>query len=203
MRLFYRPVKPFSVTQYFGENKACVDLNTGTKTIYCDGLNPPAGYKSVYSMMKGHNGLDLSAKRWQPVYAAREGVVNEVSTEEARGLGIGLFHDFGVNGCWRTRYWHLAALEVHIGDKVSTGQLIGYADNTGYSSGDHLHFEVKRVSPDDMDIYNYDNGYFGAVDPCPLLFSDYAVDVNLLRKSIELASSMLQKIIDSMRALRT
>lgn len=201
-KLFYWPVNPARINQGFGDNYGCIDNATSTKVIACDGQNPPAGYRSVYSMMKGHNGLDLDAKRWQPVYAAREGRVTEVETEPARGLGVGIDHDFGALGRWKTRYWHFIALDVNRGDWVWTGQLIGYADNTGFSAGDHLHFEVKRLNPDGSNT-NQSNGYFGAEDPAPLMFDEFAPNVNKARLAIERLALALEALIDRMRTVRT
>lgn len=201
-KLFYWPVSPVRITQHFGENKACVDIATGTKTITCDGLNPPPGYKSVYSQMKGHNALDLEARRWQPVYAAREGFVREVETEPSRGLGVGIEHDFGPLGRYKTRYWHLIALNVHYGDYVSTGELIGYADSTGFSSGDHLHFEVKKLNTDGSNA-DQDNGYFGATDPLPRMFANAAYKANLMRQLIEVLTVYIDALSDRMRSIKT
>lgn len=221
-KYFYHPLKINRINQSFGQNLACVDNATGTKTIYCDGHNPPKGYRSVYSQMLGHNGIDYFATRWTQVYASREGTVIEVETEEARGLGIGILHEFKIDPYtreeltkeqvrarekagldvetvyYKTRYWHLIAMDVHIGDKVWTGSLIGYADNTGYSSGDHLHFEIKRTDRRGNTLDN-NNGYFGAVDPLPLMFDDCAVDINLARKAIELAAQAVDKLADKLR----
>lgn len=201
-RRFYWPISPVRISQHFGENKACVDVATGKKTITCDGLNPPPGYKSVYSMMKGHNGFDLHALRWQDCYAAREGVVIEKETELSRGLGLGILHGPYEGKYYKTRYWHLIGMEVDVGDRVWTGQLIGYCDNTGYSSGDHLHFEIKECDRFGNTLNN-DNGFFGAIDPQPLMFDTPAVEVNKFRFIIESAAAVLQKIIDRMRATRT
>lgn len=167
--------------------------------------------------MRGHNGLDYHALRWTQIYAAREGEVVEVETEQERGLGIGILHKFYVDTAtgqeltvsqaksrphkvvyYKTRYWHLIAMDVHIGDRVWTGSLIGYADSTGYSSGDHLHFEVKETDSRGNTINN-NNGFFGAVDPLPLMYDDFARDVNLLRLSLEKAASMLDAISDKLR----
>lgn len=201
-RLFYQPVSPWIVTQRFGANQVCIDNATGKQIIACDGLNPPPGFKSVYSMMKGHNALDLMAKRWQPVYAAREGVVSEVETEPSRGLGVAITHDFGAQGRFKTRYWHFIALDVHMGDQVSTGQLIGYADSTGYSTGDHLHFEVKPLNPDGSNMFA-DNGFFGAVDPTPYMIDGFALKASLMRQAIELLSRYLDALTDKLRTLKT
>lgn len=182
MRFLKRPLRQWYVNQKFGENNACVDLATGKNTILCDGLHPPAGYKSVYSQMKGHNALDLMAITGTEVYSAHDGIVEEVENDPARGLGLGIvsFDKFPIvetgNTCVKTRYWHLKSFAVKKGDLIKAGQIIGYANNTGYSAGSHLHFELKPVTYRLKDgkisfLKNtlQDNGYFGAIDPSPYL----------------------------------
>jgi hypothetical protein len=70
------------------------------------------------------------------------------------------------------------SFNVKLGDYVRKGDFIGLADNTGFSSGDHVHFELKPVSfttpvnkTKDSDLTNtlQTNGYYGAVDPYPYL----------------------------------
>src|SRR3990167_8804452 len=153
----YKPVTPFAISQNFGENLACIDLST-SKVISKVGATCPVGYVDLYesSGLKGHQALDIPTNSWQPVYAAHEGFVEELEADPKRGLGIGIVsnfvYDFIVspyndNGVWnaKTRYWHLAAFNIVKGQKVREGQLIGWADSTGYSSGNHLHFELKPV----------------------------------------------------------
>lgn len=201
-KLFYQPISPYVVGQKFGDNKVCIDNATSTNYISCDGHNPPAGYRSIYSQMDGHNGNDIPSRRWKPVYAAREGMVIEVETELERGLGVGIRHNFGKESIWKTRYWHFIASVVELGQEVSTGQMIGYVDSTGYSTGDHLHFEVKRLNPDGSNMHP-NNGYFGAEDPEPLLFDIPAVKVNSLRLWIEKIAATLESLVDTMRESRT
>ena len=44
----------------------------------------------------------------------------------------------------KTIYWHLIKeIPVKVGQKVQAGDVVGYADNTGFSTGDHLHFGLK------------------------------------------------------------
>lgn len=199
MKFLYQPIKPFVINQRFGEDKACLATDPNTKPAYISKETTatcPVGYKSMYSMMKGHNGVDLNAYRWQPVYCAQIGRVDEVSTEEARGLGVGV-RTQAPDGRWfRHRYWHFIALDVENGDELKTGDLIGYADSTGYSSGDHLHFEVKEVDKDGR-VLNQNNGYFGAIDPLPLMEEKFALDIKGIVSTLNLIREKLAVLTDS------
>lgn len=199
MKFLYQPVKPFFINQAFGEDKSCIDLVTGKVTTKPNDATCPPGTKSVYSQMKGHNGLDLQAYRWQPIYCAQSGRVDEVCTEIERGLGVGV-RTLAPNGKWyRHRYWHLIALDVESGDELKTGDLIGYADSTGYSSGDHLHFELKEVDKDGR-VLNHDNGYFGAIDPLPYMEPIYALDIKgIVAKIAEITAKLADMLADWLR----
>ena len=184
IKFISHPVKPWKINQLFNENRSCIDLATNSKVITCDGHNPPAGYKSVYSQIKGHQGLDLRAKRGQAVHSVQDGVVVEVVSEEARGVGIGIITDrkfycteTGKDEYFKMRYWHHLVNLRKLGDKVFIGDVIALADNTGYSSGDHLHFEMKPVKYLKNGGYVnvlQSNGYFGAVDPLPYMQDRFA-----------------------------
>ena len=186
-KFLFKPLDKWNITQGFYENRACVDLATGTKTITCDGNNPPAGYKSVYKT--GHGGLDLKANTGDMIYSAQDGIVEEWVAEKARGIGLGIIttqkfycDETGKDEYWKIRYWHQCANLVKLGDKVSIGQPIAIADNTGYSSGSHLHFETKPVKV----VFNKDgsikkttnilqsNGYYGSVNPQPYILDNFA-----------------------------
>ena len=210
MKFLFQPVKPWRVFQGFGENGACIDIATGKKVIACDGLNPPAGYKSVYSQMKGHSGLDVFAKRWQECYSAQDGFVEEVVSEDARGLGLGIITNdkylcdqTGKPEYFKIRYWHFISFNVHKGEKVKVGDFLGYCDSTGYSSGDHLHFELKPVAQNTKGVwYNVlqDNGYFGAVDPTPHMENIFALEfAGLWRQVKELLAKVADLLSDKMR----
>lgn len=157
LRLYY-PVRPFYVNQHFGENKPCVrDFGLPTQQIIMspDDITCPVGYDKLYQKfgMSGHNGTDLRAGE-QNVYAACDGIVVEKQTVPARGLGLGILtneqYDFGTYGTHyiKLRYWHLKAFYCEVGDTITAGQLIGVTDNTGYSSGSHLHFEGQLMDKD-------------------------------------------------------
>lgn len=200
------PVNPLHINQNFGADMSCVDSKNNVVT-KATSATCPAGYVSLYakSGMKGHNGLDLRAYHGQEVYAACEGYVEEVQTEEARGLGLGivtneLYFCTELNRLtqWKIRYWHLKGFEVKKGDYVEQGQLIGYADNTGFSSGDHLHCELKPVSVKKGVVTNLlqNNGYYGGVDPIPYLESPkFAFTKNIYMYETSDDVEELQKIL--------
>lgn len=216
MKFLYHPVSPWSINQGFGEDRGCIS-NADNKTVISKESNEatcPVGFRPLYSQTKGHNGLDLQAKRWQPVYAAHSGIVTEVQTEEARGLGIGIvsneqrfFTEAGKKCHYKTRYWHFIALDVHKGERVGVGDFIGYADSTGFSSGDHLHFELKPVDilewENGLPIYNntlQQNGMLGAVDPVPYMENATALQMKSLIKQVaELSARIADFIADRLR----
>lgn len=204
LQLFY-PTKPYFIGQSFGENRGCIEDKPGVpygqrKVIgKADGAVCPAGYVDLYASlgMKGHNGYDCYAQRWQPVYAAVDGTVVEVETEPERGLGVGVLTDekfsmdeFGEH-FFKKRDWHFIALEVKLNQKVKAGDLLGYADSTGISGGDHNHDEGKPVEKrPDGTYYNVfqDNGYYGAI-PHAKFYTGYAAQdihkvINILRSLV-------------------
>ncbi len=74
------------------------------------------------------------------MWAILDGTVVAVSY-----LSTGYGHSVDINhnqGYW-ARYAHLGAIYVHPGQHVNKGQSFALSDNTGNSSGPHLHFELK------------------------------------------------------------
>lgn len=171
-KFLYQPVKPFIVNQHFGENKACIDLATNKKVISCDGNNPPQGYRSLYGP-KGHSGADYHAFHGQPVYCACDGIVEFIDTQEKSGLDVRVTSVIdGVK--FRHIYEHLLGYQHQTGTLVKTGDIIGWADNTGYSAGDHLHFELQKWT---------ENGW-EPVDPALYMSNVYALDGKLIGHKI-------------------
>ncbi|MDO8548276.1 MAG: peptidoglycan DD-metalloendopeptidase family protein, partial [bacterium] len=119
------PVDLVRITQYFG--------NTAFAT-----QNP-----QVYSG-KGHTGLDLGASPGTPIKAARAGVVLGTGNTDLTcpGASFGKWIFIKHNNGLSTVYAHLASFKVSQGDTVTTGEVIGYSDTTGYATGPHLHFGV-------------------------------------------------------------
>lgn len=95
----------------------------------------------VYRTPSMHSGLDFTADVGTEVYATGDGVIESVETLAwGYGKNIVVNHGFG----YKTRYAHLSAFKVKVGQKVSRGQVIGLVGNTGKSTGPHLHYEVEK-----------------------------------------------------------
>jgi murein DD-endopeptidase MepM/ murein hydrolase activator NlpD len=204
MRLqLYWPVKPFHINQHFGDNMPCVEnFGAANQTIIsgADNQTCPVGFDKLYQHfgMTGHNGTDLMAGV-QNVYAACDGTVIEQQTVPARGLGLGILTDEPVDldehgtHYAKVRYWHLKSFAVNVGDHVKTGQLIGVSNNTGYSSGNHLHFEVQPMDKDAgghpyVALPNHGTDVIaGAISSEPFMVGQYAEDQLPLLASDEIA----------------
>lgn len=76
------------------------------------------------------------------VVAAASGTVTRVQNLGA--VSYGRWIEIGHGGGWTTRYAHLSAQSVRVGQKVARGQKIGNVGSTGGSTGPHLHFEERH-----------------------------------------------------------
>jgi murein DD-endopeptidase MepM/ murein hydrolase activator NlpD len=100
----------------------------------------------IYGDVRMHTGIDFGAGYGTPIRAAGDGVV--VSAGPLGGYGNATVIDHG-NGL-ATLYAHQSDMAVVPGQRVSRGQVIGYVGSTGFSTGPHLHFEVRvRGTPVD------------------------------------------------------
>lgn len=91
-----------------------------------------------------HTGVDYGVGCGTPVYAPASGEVWYADSNVLPGAGNRIVLSHGVVGgnALATNYYHLAGYVVSSGQRVSAGQLIGYAGTTGNSTGCHLHFET-------------------------------------------------------------
>lgn len=93
-----------------------------------------------------HTGLDLRAPEGEPVHATAAGTVTDAGRQGGYGIMVEIDHGNGVS----TRFGHLSRVAVADGQKVATGDIIGYAGSTGRSTGPHLHYET-RVNGEPLD----------------------------------------------------
>jgi murein DD-endopeptidase MepM/ murein hydrolase activator NlpD len=124
--VFDWPLKNVIVTQYFG----------GTEFAK---RNP-----GVYAGRAYHPGIDLGTPRGTAIYAPLSGTVRATGNTDlvpgcySWGKWTLIDHANGLS----TLYAHQDVISVTPGQKVVTGEVIGYSGNTGYSTGPHLHFTV-------------------------------------------------------------
>jgi murein DD-endopeptidase MepM/ murein hydrolase activator NlpD len=97
-------------------------------------VNPVTG---IYSL---HEGIDIAVPEGTPVYAYSDGLVKTSTKGAVAGNYIVITHGSG----YATRYLHLQKATVKQNQFVKQGEIIGYAGNTGRSTGPHLHFELLK-----------------------------------------------------------
>ncbi|MGN1304584.1 MAG: peptidoglycan DD-metalloendopeptidase family protein [Oscillospiraceae bacterium] len=99
------------------------------------------GYISAYKGDgRGHKGIDIAAPYGTPIYAAAAGTVTRAANKyDGYGNSVIIANDDGNV----TMYAHMSSIAISYGEYVVKGQLIGYVGSTGYSTGNHLHFEIR------------------------------------------------------------
>jgi len=136
MRLVWPVIAP--ITQYFGENP------------------------EIYSRWgyPGHNGVDFGVVDG-PVKCAADGSIELVGFEDG---GYGNYVRVRHAGGYLTYYAHLKNAPVRAGQLVKAGEVIAVSDNTGFSTGPHLHFGLK--------LPGTNPAYKGYLDPLPFFAAD-------------------------------
>lgn len=138
--------------------------NGGSSIIIGDNLLWPANSKVINSdygyridpvggvLGDFHLGVDINGSTGDPVYAAQGGTVIRASWFSTYGNCIDIQHPSGLV----TRYAHLSAYHVSVGDTVSQGQVIADIGATGNVTGPHLHFEtiVNGSTVDPLSYFN-------------------------------------------------
>lgn len=97
-----------------------------------------------------HEGVDMAGPVGTPIYATADGVVTFAGWQNGYGRIIKVQHEFGIE----TRYPHLNAIRVEVGQRVARGERIGDMGSSGRSTGPHLHYEV-RVNGEAIDPMIY------------------------------------------------
>ena len=100
------------------------------------------GYRihPVTKKYKLHTGIDLRASKGTSIFAAKAGTVVTAEYNSAWGNYVILSH----GGGYTSLYAHMTKMNVKVGQSVKQGQVIGTVGSTGYSTGAHLHFELRK-----------------------------------------------------------
>jgi murein DD-endopeptidase MepM/ murein hydrolase activator NlpD len=115
-----------------------------------------------------HSGVDMAGPVGTPIMASADGVIVKAGWANGYGNLVEIDHGRGLT----TRYGHLSAINVSVGDRVTQGNQVGAMGSTGRSTGSHLHYEVRI------------NGT--AVNPMPFL--EAARDVLEVQQSVDVGA---------------
>lgn len=97
-------------------------------------------YHPILRRRKLHTGADMAARQGTPIKAARNGRVLYSGWKKGYGNTVIIDHGDGVS----TLYGHASKVAAKPGQPVKAGEYIGNVGSTGYSTGPHLHFEVRK-----------------------------------------------------------
>lgn len=123
------------------------------------------GYRESHGVVhSNHTGIDLCGSLGSKVMAADNGEVTHSGWQNGYGNCVEIKHIDEQGNIFYTFYGHMRdnSLQVTKGQQVVVGQVIGIQGSTGNSTGDHLHFEVRKSSGTNKDI----------IDPAPYLFGE-------------------------------
>lgn len=96
-------------------------------------------YHPILHVNRMHTGVDISAPSGATLVAVGAGVVIAAGVRGGYGNCVMIDHGNGLVSL----YAHMSRISVKVGQKVTTGQTIGYVGSTGLSTGPHLHFEIR------------------------------------------------------------
>lgn len=162
--LIKRGIKGFSIDGIGGNNESETRFSpVETYAMYDERLKEilvgvaftPMGYPSNYIVnstfgyrgdpvrrgrVEFHAGLDFKGRKGDPVKSTADGKVIMAGWYQGYGKCVRIRHKNNLE----TLYGHLSKINVKAGQVVSTGQVIGNVGSTGYSTGNHLHYEVRK-----------------------------------------------------------
>ncbi|MFH1347481.1 MAG: peptidoglycan DD-metalloendopeptidase family protein [Candidatus Margulisiibacteriota bacterium] len=98
------------------------------------------GYR-VYPWRGFHTGLDISGSYGTPIHVTADGIVSYVGWRSGYGRTVIVDHGYGKS----TLYGHCSRFAINAGQRVTKGQVVAYVGSTGYSTGPHLHYEVRNA----------------------------------------------------------
>ena len=133
-----------------------IKVTTGFIRPVAGAITSPFGYRihPIFKTRKFHSGIDIGAGMNTPVKASNSGRV--IMSGWYGGYGKVVIIDHGIvrGQAMTTLYGHLNSISVTQGQQIKQGQIIGRVGTTGYSTGPHLHFEV-RIKGQPRNPLNY------------------------------------------------
>lgn len=147
-RLIERKEAKFNRTVASTVQKTYLSRSSGSSlTVSGVGCIRPTNYRYVSRrLLYYHHGVDMVAPAGTPIYASCSGTITEASNGWSSGYGIHI--KINQDNGDLSIYGHMSTLSnsVYVGQYVSAGTYLGNVGSTGKSTGNHLHFEVRRGS---------------------------------------------------------
>ena len=156
-------VKPTAVKSSYTPKTVAKNTPAKNENVYSDekvpGASEDTNTKLLWPVLSqritqyfhwGHSGLDIGDKTGNPIYAAESGKVERSGWSTGYGYNVVINHGNGLT----TLYGHASKLLVKAGDTVTRGETIALVGSTGWSTGPHLHMEV-RVNDVKKNPLNY------------------------------------------------
>ena len=110
-------------------------------------LEPPLSFNGVF-YPHFHTGLDIAAPLDTPIHAAADGVVLLAAASvdgSGKLVGYGNYVVIAHPDGFVTLYGHLDSVAVKAGQVVHQGEIVGLEGSTGWSTGPHVHFEIRHL----------------------------------------------------------
>lgn len=103
-----------------------------------------------------HKGVDIGdgGIYGDSILASKAGTVIVAETSYIPGYSYGMYVVVDHGGGYTTTYAHMSAVYVSVGQEVAQGEALGAVGSTGYSTGPHLHFEI-RLNGEPENPFNY------------------------------------------------
>ncbi len=109
-------------------------------------ITSPFGYRvhPIFRTSRLHSGIDFGGGYGTPIRAADGGRVITAGWQGGYGKVVIVNHGTKAGKNLTTLYGHMSRIAVNNGQSVGKGQVLGYVGSTGFSTGPHLHFEVRE-----------------------------------------------------------
>ena len=135
----YKPVRKTYTPTYVSTGKYVATTDKSDNAAVSGGIKPTNGFYTQY-FGGSHGGIDIANKIGTPIYAYKAGTVTYAKWHnDGYGYLVKIDHGDGIT----TYYAHASVFNVHEGDAVGAGQKIADMGSTGWSTGSHLHFEIR------------------------------------------------------------
>lgn len=96
-------------------------------------------FHPIFQENRMHYGIDIGGTAGQNIVAVADGTVSVATSNSSYGNYVMINHGNGT----ASLYAHMSSLAVKAGETVTQGQVVGYCGSTGWSTGPHLHFEIR------------------------------------------------------------